>query len=112
MAVRGNIKPLGKKVMVSEMNFGEQRTLGGLIIPGDDGRDFGVHPRWGRVLAKGPDNVDEYSVGDWVLVEHGRWTRGIKYVPEDQEEEITIRMIDHEAVMMWSDEEPKSAVLA
>jgi co-chaperonin GroES (HSP10) len=112
MAVTGTIKPLGKKVMVSDMNFGEQRTSGGLVIIGDDGKDHGVHPRWGKILAKGPDNVDEYSVGDWVLVEHGRWTRGIKYLPEGQEDEITIRMIDHEAVMMWSDEAPASAIIA
>jgi co-chaperonin GroES (HSP10) len=111
MAVTGNIKPLGKKVMVSDMNFGEQRTSGGLVILGDDGKDHGVHPRWGRVLAKGPDNIDEYNIGDWVLVEHGRWTRGIKYQVDDGEE-ITIRMIDHEAVMMWSDEEPNAAILS
>lgn len=111
MAVKGTIKPLGKKVMVSEMNFGEQRTSGGLVVLGDDGKDHGVHPRWGKVLAKGPDNNDEYEVGHWVLVEHGRWTRGIKYQPDDGEE-VTIRMIDHEAVMMWSDEEPKSAILS
>lgn len=112
MTVRGTIKPLGDKVMITDMNFGEQRTLGGLIIPGDNGRDFGVHPRWGKVMAKGPGNKDEYSVNDWVLVEHGRWTRGIQYQPETDQEAITIRMIDNNAVMIWSDTAPKSELLA
>ena len=27
-------------------------------------------------VAKGKDNNDEYEVGDWIPVEHGRWSRG------------------------------------
>jgi co-chaperonin GroES (HSP10) len=109
--VKGKLIPLGDKVLASDMNFGEQRTLGGIVILGDDGRDHGVHPRWCRVFAKGPDNKEEYQVGDWLLVEHGRWTRGIKYQPEGADEPIILRMIDVNGIIMWDDTAPEGAML-
>jgi hypothetical protein len=109
--VKGKLMPLGSKVLASDMNFGEQRTLGGIVILGDDGRDHGVHPRWCRVFAKGPDNTEEYQVGDWLLVEHGRWTRGIQYQEDDSVEPITIRMIDIDGIIMWDHEPPQGAML-
>ena len=38
-------------------------------------------------------NDDEYEVGDWILVEHGRWTRGLK-VEMAQEGKITVRAVE------------------
>ena len=55
-------------------------------------------PRWCRVLAKGHENNDDYEVGDWILVEHGRWTRGLK-VEMAQEGKITVRAV--EAQSFW-----------
>ena len=39
------------------MEFGEQRTEGGIIIMSDDGKSMGIHPRWGKVLAVGPKTI-------------------------------------------------------
>jgi co-chaperonin GroES (HSP10) len=107
--VKGKLKPLKDKVIVHNMEFGEQRTRFGLVIPGDDGKVTGVHPRWGQVFAKGPDNDDPYNVGDWVLVEHGRWTRGIDYQEDDKNEPIKIRMVETKSIMMWSETKPSDA---
>lgn len=102
MAVIGSIKPLKDKIMVSRMNFGESKTKTGIVLTSDDGKSSGVHPRWGQVFAVGDEQTD-VEVGEWVLVAHGRWTRGIKY--EDANgEELEIRMIENDAILLVSDE--------
>lgn len=104
MKVQGKIKPLKDKVFVSNMEFGMERTTSGLYIPSADGKTQGIMPRWGRVWAIGDEQTD-VAVGDWVCVEHGRWTRTIEYKNEDGS--ITeVRMVDAEAIMMVSDEKP------
>ena len=72
------------------MNFGEQRSRGGLVLLSDDGKTHGIHPRWAKVYAVGPEQKD-VKVGQWILMEHGRWTRGIKI--EDEEGEKIIRLL-------------------
>jgi len=100
-----NVRAIGNRVLVTEMDFGEQKTASGLIITSDDGKERGVYPRWGKVYSKGPDNKDDYAIGQWILVEHGRWTRGMNIeTPEDGE--ITIRMVEAESVLAYSDSKP------
>jgi len=99
------ITAIGNRVLVTDMHFGEQKTASGLIIGNDDGKTRGVYPRWGKVYSKGPDNDDEYNVGDWILVEHGRWTRGID-IETPNDGEITIRMVEAESVLAMSNEKP------
>jgi len=36
--IKGNLKPLSNRVIVTDMHFGEQRTQGGLILNDDDGK--------------------------------------------------------------------------
>ena len=102
--LKGTLTPIKKNVIVSDMYFGEQKTRGGLIITSDDGTTRGIYPRWARVHAKGPDNTEEYQIGDWVLVEHGRWTRSVEIDEGAGEKEL--RMIDVDAILMWSDSKP------
>lgn len=97
------LKPLKDNVIVIDMNFGEQKTSGGIILQSDNGKAHGVHPRWAKVYAVGPEQKD-VSVGQWILIEHGRWTRGIKI--EDTEGEKIIRKVEVKSMMMVSDEAP------
>ena len=60
----GDANPVGNRVFVEEMHFGEQTTKSGLIIMDDDGKTRGIYPRWSQVHAKGPENNDPYNVGD------------------------------------------------
>lgn len=110
-AVQGKLIPLRDKVIVHNMHFGEQRTSGGLIVLGDDGKDRGIYPRWGQVFAVGPEHKEEFGVGDWILVEHGRWTRGILLEVENGEE-TTIRMVDNNCIIMWSKDKPSDTQVA
>jgi co-chaperonin GroES (HSP10) len=100
------IRAVGNRVLVTDMYFGEQTTASGLIISSDDGKERGIYPRWGRVYAKGPDNKDEYQVGQWILVEHGRWTRGMN-IETATDGEIELRMVESESVLAYSDEKPE-----
>jgi co-chaperonin GroES (HSP10) len=109
--VKGTIKPLKDKILVVDMDFEEQKTASGIIIQSDDGKGHGVKPRWAKVWAVGPDQ-EEVSVGEWVYVEHGRWTRGIKVAdPSREGEEVVIRMIEPKAIMLQTDEKPNDAYL-
>ena len=71
-----SFRPIKKNVFVSDLDSGPHISSGGIIIPDDNGIDRGIHPRWGRVWAIGPD-VTDLEVGEWVLMEHGRWTLSI-----------------------------------
>ena len=98
--VQGTVRAINNRVLVSHMHFGEQTTKSGLIIKTDDGTTRGIYPRWGKVYDKGPRNEDDYKVGDWVLVEHGRWTRGVEL------NDITIRMVEAESILAYSEIKP------
>jgi len=86
------------------MNFDVRVSAGGIVLPSDDGKSEGVRHRWGRVWAIGPQQKD-VKVGEWILLEHGRWTRGVKVVDEDGNE-IIIRRADINAILMVTDENP------
>ena len=96
-----SFKAIKNYVIVTDMNFKEKISHGGIIIPHSDGKLEGVHARWGRVYAVGPSQQD-VRAGQYVLVKHGRWTRGIEI--EDTDGEKTIRRIDDADILMVSDE--------
>lgn len=95
-----SIRPLHDHVLVT-MNFKERITRSGIIIQSTDGKLEGIHARWGRVYAVGQDQRD-VKPGQYILVKHGRWTRGT--LVEDQEGEKTIRRIDNADILLVSDE--------
>ena len=103
---KGHIKPLHDRVIVRQMHFGEMKTRGGIILGADDGKDHGIKPRWGEVYAKGHENNDDYQVGDYILVEHGRWSRGFNMQLPDEEEVVILRTIDVEGILGWQSETP------
>ena len=101
--VENDIKPLKKRVLVSDMQFGATKSKGGIILLDDDGTEAGIHPRWAKVYAVG-DQQDDVRIGQWLLVAHGRWSRALK-VKKDGEE-LEVRMIDENDILLVSDEEP------
>ena len=107
--IKGKVRAIKNRVLVSDMHFGEQKTAAGLIISSDDGKERGIYPRWGKVYDKGPENKDDYSVGDWILIQHGRWTRGIDL--EDDSGEKTIRMVEAESILAYQEEKPNDVYI-
>jgi co-chaperonin GroES (HSP10) len=107
--VKGGVRPIQNRVIVNNMEFGERTTAGGIIISSDDGKDSGIKPRWGQVVVKGNDNADPYQVGDWILIEHGRWTRGFEVELEDGTIE-TMRTVEAESILGWQQETPEDVL--
>lgn len=97
------LRALHDHVIVEEMNFKGRTLSSGIILPSDNGKSSGIRPRWGRVYAIGPEQQD-VSVGQWICVAHGRWTRGVEI--EDDTGVHTIRRIDPKDILLISDEEP------
>lgn len=92
--------PLKDTILVHGMEFRERISRGGLIIPDDDMKSSGIRPRWAQVYAVGPD-VTDVKVGDYIMIAHGRWSRGIAI--EDEDGEKTIRKVDPNDILLISD---------
>ena len=110
--VENDIIPLKKRVLVSDMHFGETKSKGGIILVDDDGTAEGIHPRWGKVYAVGRLQ-DDVKVGQWVMVAHGRWSRAFKVKRKEKGSageigvELEVRMVDENDILLVSDDEPE-----
>jgi co-chaperonin GroES (HSP10) len=102
--VKGKLRPIRNNVFVSDMAFDMRVSAGGIVLPNDDGKTEGIRPRWGKVFAIGTEQTD-VRVGDWVLVEHGRWTRGIS-IEDENGDDIIIRRVDTDCILAVSEEKP------
>lgn len=94
------ITALKDHVIVRDMNFSGRTLTSGIVLLSDDLKTSGIRPRWAQVYKCGPEQQDVQE-GQWVLIEHGRWTRGAKISVND--EEITIRRVDPENIIFVSD---------
>ena len=106
---RKQIQPLNDSVIVADMVFDERITTGGIVLLNDNGKGTGIRPRWGQVYAVGPKQQD-IAPGQWVLVAHGRWTRGIDV--EDETGKKTLRRVDPKDLMMISDVLPQDDTMS
>lgn len=100
---KDQLKALNDSVIVGDMVFDERLSQGGIVLLNDNGKGTGIRPRWGRVYAVGPDQKS-VRVGEWICVEHGRWTRGLEI--EDESGKQTLRRVDPKDIMMSADELP------
>lgn len=103
--IEGEIKPLHDSVIVTDMDFNDRKLASGILLLGDDGKTDGIRPRWSKIYAVGPEQQD-VKLGQWILVEHGRWSRGLKIVKDG--EEFVIRRVDPKAILFVSDDEPEN----
>lgn len=104
--IQGDLKATSSRILVTDMEFGEQKTDSGIVIASDDGKTRGIYPRWAKVSDIGSDVDCEFKAGDWICIEHGRWTRAVKANGTDGVKDY--RMVDADAVIMFSHEKPKS----
>jgi hypothetical protein len=94
-------KAIQDHVIVHDMAFDARISTGGIYIPNDNGKGHGIRPRWGKVYAVGPKQ-NGVKVGQWILVAHGRWTRGLDI--EDENGKTTVRKIDPKDILLVSDD--------
>ena len=105
-----SLRPLKDTVLVTDMVFKERKLNSGLILLNDNGTTAGIRPRWGRIYAVGPEQKD-YSVGDWICVAHGRWTRGVE-IEDAEGTVITIRKVDPKDILLISDDQPSDDTMS
>lgn len=99
-----SITALRDKVLVTNIESGGKVTRGGIIIPDDDGKERGIRPRWAEVYAVGSE-VKDLHPGQWVLISHGRWSRGVDVSVNG--EKITLRQVEYpESILLVSDDHP------
>ncbi len=99
-----NVRPLSKDILVINMDMGEMKTASGIVIQSDDGKAHGVKPRWAEVYKVGSQCKIDVKPGQWVLIEHGRWTRKIKI--DDGEGEKEFQKVEVESILLVADERP------
>lgn len=68
--------------------FRDKSEAGIQLILQDQG---GGEPRWGKIVAMGPNVTDELNSGDDILIEPLMWTNGL----------------EHEGVKIWVTDETK-----
>ncbi len=103
MITTKTFKPIKDNIFVTDIEESMQKTNGGIILTDDNFTDRGIRPRWSRVYAIGPD-VDSVKLGEWVLVEHGRWTLRIRMTIDDQK--VDVWRIEPTAILLVSEEYP------
>ena len=103
------VRPLSQDILVYDMDMGEQVTASGIVINSDDGKAHGVKPRWARVYKIGDSCKLDVNVGQWILIEHGRWTRKIKI--NDGESIKEVQKIEVSSVLAVSDTRPNDAYI-
>ena len=96
-----DIVPIKDHVLVQDMDFQALKTKGGVLLPNDDGENRGIRPRWAKVYSIGPEQK-EVKVGEWALVDHARWTRGVLIKKPDGTEQV-VRRIDFKDILGVSD---------
>lgn len=99
-----NIRPLDNNIL-GRVSFDEHMSDGGILISvNDNAKSSGIRPRWTKVWKVG-EGVTEVKAGDWVLVEHGRWSFKSEIV-NDNGKKIEFMRIDPNALMAISEERP------
>ena len=97
------VRAIKDDILVTDMDFGEIKTKSGIVLRSDNGQSHGVKPRWGLIYKVGPEQKD-FKPGQWILVEHGRWTSKIKINDGDGEKEI--QKVDNSSILAYSDDKP------
>jgi hypothetical protein len=86
------------------MDMGDMTTSSGIVIQSDNGKAHGVKPRWAKVYKVGSEVDIDVKVGQWVLIEHGRWTRKINI--DDGEGVKDFQKVEIKSIMAVADERP------
>lgn len=98
-----DVKPVSDHILVYEMEQGEKLTRGGIILRDDNGTQEGIKPRWCKVYKVG-SRIDYVKPGEWLLVEHGRWTMGFNVSIESGD--YYVQRIDNDAILLVSETKP------
>lgn len=95
-----DIEAIEDHVIIDIIESTGERVVNGLIRPGEDSTERGIRPRWARIAKVGPKQED-VQAGQWALVKHGEWTRGVLIGDK------VYRRINPKEIFLVSDVEPE-----
>ena len=97
-----NVTALPNKILAEMVERpGGYRTLAsGILLADKDNDTSGIRPRWFRVHSVG-EGIDWIKEEQYVYVEHGRWSQGLKV-----NDELKLHLLDNKDCLMVSDEHP------
>lgn len=101
-----NVRAIRDTVLVKNIERGLEKSRGGIILPDDNMTERGIKPRWAEVYAVGPEQQD-VKVGDFILIEHARWTRGLP-VELPTGESFYLHKVENESILLISNEDPRA----
>ena len=100
-----NLKPLPGRLYCKALETGLRTSAGGIVLTDDNNATAGaggVRPRWFEVINVNIDtNPDDIKIGDYVLVEHGRWSRRFSGTDIDH-----YSIVEEKAVLLVSEDAP------
>jgi hypothetical protein len=96
-------RTIHSQILVKNMKSSETVLQSGIVLRSDRASSHGIRPRWAEVFIVGPDQHD-VKPNDWVLLEHGRWSRKIEI--ETPEGPISVQLADPNGILLVSDVEP------
>lgn len=94
--------PLSDNIFVTDLERGMKMTRGGIIRIDDNFMEQGIRPRWAKVWKTGA-KIDYVEAGEWVLVEHGRWTLRMA-LEFDNGDTVDVWKIDPSAILLVAPE--------
>jgi len=103
------IKAINKNILCTEADFGDTTTESGIIIKKTLGKESGITPRWFKVFEVGP-KIKWVKPGQWLYVEYGRWTEGIKVKDDRLEKGQELWGVEPKACLLISDEKPSNTI--
>lgn len=102
------IKAYKNHVLAELVDKGMRLSKGGILIIDDDMQQQGIRPRWFRIYSAGSRTYD-LKDGEYVLVQHGRWSRGFR-INLEGEDKWLYKLDYPDAIMLASDELPSEYV--
>jgi co-chaperonin GroES (HSP10) len=88
----------------AQLETGERISRTGIVILDDNGKEQGIRPRWAKVWLVA-DDIKDVAPGQYILVEHGRWTKTIT-IKDDDGSETKFQKIDPNGILCVSNELP------
>ena len=98
------VKAIADHLICINGQFGDSMTESGIVIKSTANKAEGIGARWFQVHSKGDRCNLAAEPGQWVLVEHGRWSNDFKV--DDQK----YWRVDPLGCMAMRDDEPENVI--
>lgn len=107
MADLKTVKATAGKILATMIDsYGDlKRSAGGIILKDDDATETSIRARWFQIYSVG-DDIDWIKEGDYVMVDHGRWSNGLKI-----NDDLKLHLLDNKDCLAMTDSDPTNRIV-